>query len=200
MKGFKFAAVVASALTLSAASAMAGGWQIDIDGLYANPTGSLGDTDTDLKDLVDGAIGFRGDVLYGLSDSFSLGVGAGWWKNNESEDVIDLGEELSLTSVPLHGIVMWQTAGDGPVGFWLRGGAGLTSHKVDGTFGDDSQSSFSWEVGGGLAVAVSDTWDITGGVAYNQASTSDGDVWDDGDNPKFWLFSVGLRYRTKAGE
>ena len=197
MKRFGKVAVVASAFLLSTVSAMAG-WQLDLDGLYAHPTGSYADGEN-AKDFLDGGLGGRVTILASPSQSFGLGASIGYFSNSAADNSVD----LSLRSLPIHGVVMWQTSGEGAVGFFVRGGAGMTRHSVN-TNPNLSQSSFSWEAGAGMSFDFNDSWSLTGGASYTGASTGDSSepdrVWDDGDNPKSWLFSVGMRWRSKSAE
>jgi len=56
------------------------------------------------------------------------------------------------------------------------------------------QRAFSFLVGGGASYGVTRALELTGSADYQEAVTSDGDVWSKGDNPKFFTVMLGVRF------
>jgi len=192
-------------LALGAPLARAGAVQADVSFVAAFPVGNY-ETGDYADEVFDAGVGVLSDVLLGINDNFLIGGGVGYYRNGGGYFAINPGgfEEhvvYHLTSVPVHALVLWRASQPDGLGYYVEGGLGATYHHLDVEHNHDydgSQTSFSYILGAGLSYPVSHRWDLTGGVAFHQAITSsDGDVWFEGDNPQTVLLTIGLRWHRE---
>jgi opacity protein-like surface antigen len=85
----------------------------------------------------------------------------------------------------------------------------MTRHSLDIPGADESDTNFSFLLGGGISYGLNERWDLTAGIQFHQTRTGgededeEGDVNDEDeaeifvedDNAKFVLFTVGVRFR-----
>ena len=194
-----------AALALSTTTARAAAVQADMSFAGAFPVGVY-ETGDRAEDVFDAGVGVLGDVLWGINDNLMVGAGVGVYRNGGGYFDYGFGtggEHIvyHLTSVPVHGLVLWREGQPEGFGYYAEGGLGFTHHSFSVEHFDEldgSQTSFSYLLGAGVSFPLNRRWDLTGGLAFNQAiTTSDSDVWYEGDNPKSLLLTIGFRWHQE---
>ena len=108
-----------------------------------------------------------------------------------------------LDSTPFHVIAEYAHAWRPGFKTFAEGGVGLTAftqHTIAHPPGNAPisttgyQRAFSFLLGGGASYGITRGLELTGSADYQQAVTSDGDVWVKGDDPKFFTLTLGVRF------
>jgi opacity protein-like surface antigen len=199
-------------LGFAGAPARAGGLLVNLDLFGSSPTGHFNDEfggSVNASDIFDTGGGLGGGVAFGLSPNLFVGGEIDAYRNKGTA-LIDLDlVDYHLTSIPILGTIQYvQPPEAGGIGFGLKGGLGVTLHSLafdlSGTT-DQSQSNFSFLIGGDLAYGLSENWALKAGFSFHETLTGancDSLANDEGpfcndDNPKFLLFSVGALYHRE---
>jgi hypothetical protein len=202
---------------LASAASKTPGFQLQADVLGQTPVGSIGAGD--LSDRIGGGAGISVTASTGLTRHLIVGVRATHMRGHK-DDTFQFDDNgglpipsqpapsgpydvrRSLWTTPVHGIAQYRQPIGGVMAFGELG-AGVTSFierdEASTTGGQymftiaGYQQNFSMSAGGGVGIPIG-LFEVTTGVSFYQAFTTSGDVWANGDDPKFVSFGVGLRY------
>lgn len=198
-------------------------FQLEVDMVGAQPTGSF-TSGARASDLFDLGPGFSLTASLGVGKRVFVALRSGLTKNEGDELVTAaLGTQPTpyrstraeavifearihrkLTSIPTHLLAQYRYPVGSRLAFQGEGGVGVTSHTEDveirTTFDNPvielsgRQTSFSYRLGAGASYGITRDLELVLGGAFEQARTSDGDLWRKGDNPQVLAASLGVRY------
>jgi hypothetical protein len=218
---FRRVVVVVLACVLVPFSALAAtppGFQLQGDVLAFSPVGSI--DGTDLGDRFGSGAGFSITGSVGLTRrivvaarvahfrsrrndtaQFADGGGVGITPQPQPSGPYDV--RRTLIGTPVHGLLQWrQPLGSGVV-LMGEAGAGITTFIERDRVSSGGvarftisgyQQNFSATGGVGLGVALGPRFELAGHVNLIQVLTDSGDIWSEGDNPKFVTATLGVRY------
>jgi opacity protein-like surface antigen len=203
------------------------GFQVQADALGAMPSGGDQTTTVKLSDIFDTGPGFAITASFGIRRHWFLAARSGMIRNQGDQAVTGsvvaqpatagptrgkavIFEALvhrKLTTVPTHLVLQYRTKVGSALGVFGEAGAGVLSFTeeahVTTTLSSTPielsgrQTSFSWLVGAGLSYPVWHLIEVVAGGDFAQSRTNDGDLWRKGDNPRFLLGTLGIRYPSR---
>jgi hypothetical protein len=195
------------------------GFQLQVDGLFSSPAGSLPSADgARLSSVFASGGGGALTASMGFSPRIHGAVRVGFSRGNDKGSVFQFQElqgatlvpgsgpydlRRDLGAVPLHVLVQYRrTAGD-RIGYSVEAGLGVISFTEKMRLRDGSgellelvgyQREPSYTVGCGIALPIAMNFDLVAGAHYDGTRTGAGAVWAKGDDPAFFTGSVGIRY------
>ena len=221
---FAALALIASlAATVAQAAAARTGFQLQVDGALANPTGALGSADgNNISNLLGRGGGFALTGSVGLRRHWFAALRTGWFRCSDKETALQFTDtrplpgqtrawgtgpfeqKRGLEAVPVLALLQLRMGGAGRrPGFWFEAGGGMLSTnekmKLLDTYGEmleitGYQRDPAWTLGGGLSGPIPGNCELVGGVHWDGAFAGDGANWQSGDKPRFVNATVGVRY------
>ncbi len=208
------ALALAALLVPAIASSKPTGFQVEVDGMGAQPvwSGSSGTV------RLGGGSGVR--LLYGASRHLYFGASIVYFENrrdyanavqlpgppgrglrsprDSSGALILAPGRRALATLPFEGVMQLRTDRTTRLNGYAEFGAGVTTTQAKLTLGEESVSAIeqdpSIHVGGGAVYALGRNWEMTANLVWHQAWSSGGKVWSQHDAPRYVTFGLGIRY------
>jgi hypothetical protein len=208
------ALALAALLLPAAAHSKTTGFQLEAQGLGAQPSWSSSNSTVKLGG------GTGGRVLFGLSRNLYAGIAVAYFKNRR-----DYAYAVSLPGPPVNGVraprdsnfalvggpgrrvlstlpfeavLQYRTARTAPLNAYGEIGGGVTTSIAKVNIGEASNSAIeqlpSLLLGAGVIASLGRNVEMTTSLAWHQSWSSGGKVWEPDDSPRFLTFGVGIRY------
>jgi len=208
------ALALAALLLPAAAHSKTTGFQLEAQGLGAQPSWSGSNSTVKLGG------GTGGRVLFGLSRHLYVGASIAYFKNrrdyayavslpgppvggvraprDSNFALIGGPARRVLSTLPFEGVLQFRTAHAGPLNGYAEIGGGVTTSIAKVNIGRASHSGTeqmpSLLLGAGAITSLGRNWELTTTLAWHQSWSSGGKVWAADDSPRFITFGVGVRY------
>ena len=200
------------ALPAAAGSMRTAGLQVQADGLFQSPSGTLSAANAaSLSDRIGSGGGFALTASLGVRPHLALGARVSYFGGDGEgpltfSDIATVGpfnEARRFRGTAVHGVLQYRQAIGGKLEWSLEAGAGLlsvrerlvltsaTGEKASAV-GVQQDPSFM----GGLSLAWLAGWnsDLVMSGRWIGTSPGDGAVWSSSDSPSFTTWSLGVRY------
>jgi len=203
---------LALALSPSAFAAPAG-LQFEIQGTGSQMGGNTGIAGVhSVTDLFAPQFGFTVGATYGFTDHLVVGVRSGMFA--EKKDLTGFAREFGglspsfaleqeLQVVPTHALLQYRARLGKKFGVYDEFGAGVSSMKLVTEVFRSGQSlqrtphrqdNLSFLIGGGASWDYQTAFSVLASFDVLMIPSANGDVLVQGDNPQFFMFSLGIRY------
>jgi len=183
------------------------GFQLEFRGVGSQPIGKYYSYGVNASDVVGFGGNASGRALVGLNRRYSIGVDFAYLKN--AKDIMAdvdprpfvtrlASVRNTLVAIPVDLLIERRTDTHQRVSGYLQSGFGITTfqRRVTGPFPPftRTQQALSWMVGLGTQVGMGRDFEVVAGADYRQSVTTPGDIWTTWDNPKYVVWSLGMRY------
>ena len=208
-----FVALLALIAATNLASAAPAGFQVEIQGTGSQLGANTALTENhSISDLFAPQFGFSLGATYGFTEHLVVGVRGGAFA--ERKDLSDLARESGelppgftvnqeMQVTPVHGLLQYRAKLGKKFGVYDELGVGVSSFKLRSEVFRDGQSlvrtadyqrNLSFLIGGGASWDYQTAFSVLASFDVLMVPSANGDVWSTGDNPHFWMFSLGIRY------
>lgn len=139
-------------------------WEIRPDIAFA--TQDLGDADLGL------GLGFEGTIAYRFMPHLSVYGGWGWQQFSANQSFAGTDVDIEETGYTF-GLQFLHPLGTSPLSYFVRGGGIFNHIEIENDEGDitaDSGHGLGWQAEVGLAVPISEHWNLLPGLRYRALS------------------------------
>jgi hypothetical protein len=206
-------ALLALLAATNLASAAPAGFQVEIQGTGSQLGANTGIAQINsVSDVFAPQFGFSLGATYGFTEHLVFGVRGGSFA--ERKDVTEFAHEANLLPagltatqelqvIPLHGLLQYRARLGKKFGVYDELGVGVSSFKLRQEAFRDGQSlarfalyqkNLSFLIGGGASWDYQTAFSVLASFDVLMVPSANGDVWSTGDNPHFWMVSLGIRY------